>query len=334
MSSKALAEQAVLQVRFGEVVEGILDDVFPDEGASLQPVALTDVQMASATEATTAALNRLVLQPRQAGLLRDTALSHVADRFVEGDVARGGAHLRVAAAILGAIEHAFFQPPSLKDFLFFPSEACRDRLLSYLRKASVSIEVAIFSLTDDRICDALIAAHRRGVKVRVISDNETALNEGSDVIKLAEAGVATVVDCDLAPSAKGGSKGHSQQGARSQRQEDAGADGGIKRHMHNKFVICDSHLLLTGSFNFTYAASSKNYENLMATDDSFFVQRYSAEFEKLWRSFWGSTYEDTKTRQQAVVTLQAIHRGRKARKSIVARRSLVLGMESFPALGT
>ena len=104
-------------------------------------------------------------------------------------------------------------------------------------------------------------------------------------------------------------------------------------HAPRQFVICDSHLLLTGSFNFTYAASSKNYENLMATDDSFFVQRYCAEFEKLWKSFWGSTYEDQTTRQQAVVTLQAIHRGRRARKSIVAIKSMDLGMESFPSLG-
>ena len=60
-------------------------------------------------------------------------------------------------------------PPSFKDFLFFPSDACRDRLLSYIHKAAVSVEVAIFSLTDDRICEALVSAHRRGVRVRVIS---------------------------------------------------------------------------------------------------------------------------------------------------------------------
>ena len=367
MSSQALAEQAVLQVRFGEVVDGIFDRILPEDGAV---PGITDAQMVSASEAVTAALNKLPLKPRQAGLLLDTALSHAADRFVDGDVARGSAHLRLAAAILGSIELALFQPPSFKDFLFFPSDACRDRLLSYIHKAAVSVEVAIFSLTDDRICEALVSAHRRGVRVRVISDNETALNEGSDVMKLAEAGVATVVDCDLASPARSGGKGHQQGGV--------GGDSAIKRHMHNKvtaptprpaqmrlpalttklafcsllmplmllrstlssvlhaprqFVICDSHLLLTGSFNFTYAASSKNYENLMATDDSFFVQRYCAEFEKLWKSFWGSTYEDQTTRQQAVVTLQAIHRGRRARKSIVAIKSMDLGMESFPSLG-
>ena len=73
----------------------------------------------------------------------------------------------------------------------------------------------------------------RRVRVRVISDNETALNEGSDVMKLAEAGVATVVDCDLPSPPRTGGKGR-QPPPRAQPHGCASDDGGIKRHMHNK----------------------------------------------------------------------------------------------------
>lgn len=344
MTTSALAAQAALEFRFGAALDEALDSLLPapteggTSGGGGEPL-FGDEQMSHAAHATTLALNRLNANPSQAAILRDTALRHVADRFEGGRdrLAWCTAQLKAGAAILGAIETTLYQPPTRKDFLFFPSDACRERLLGYIQAAVATVEVAIFSLTDDRIRDALLAVHRRGVKVRVISDNETSLNEGSDIMQLAEAGVATVVDHDLPGRGAGG--GAAKAAAVKRHSSD---EGGVKRHMHNKFVVCDGRLLLTGSFNFTYAASSKNFENLLVTDDSFYVQRYSKEFETLWTSFWGSTYEDKASTQQAVVRLQAIMRGRKARRMSVemgraTKRSSFtqgLGMESFPALGS
>jgi len=52
--------------------------------------------------------------------------------------------------------------------------------------------------------------------------------------------------------------------------------------MHNKFAIIDNHLLLTGSYNWTFSANHRNDENLMVIDDPDVISRYQNYFEKLW----------------------------------------------------
>ena len=71
----------------------------------------------------------------------------------------------------------------------------------------------------------------------------------------------------------------------------------LARHMHHKFAIVDGRLLLTGSYNWTYSAASVNCENALATDDMFFVERYAAEFTRMWTRF------HAKTRRASNVTL-------------------------------
>ena len=309
-------------------------------------------------------LQRVHAVPAQASTLRETTLRCVASYIAQQGTASpwddaqaspgptpkalAAAAMQAGAAVLGSIEATLYQPPTFKDFLFFgprlaTTNTARERLLAYLGRASRTCDVAIFTLTDDRIRDALLALHKRKVKVRIISDNETALNSSSDLLQLAEAGVATVVDCDLKPcevginepSPKGKARRHPRHpGAAC--GDDGASEASVHRHMHHKFCIVDGALLITGSFNFTYAASSVNHENLLCTDDSFFVQRYSAEFEREWSQFWGTTYEDTTSHQQAVVMLQALHRGRVARRRSVAmrRQSLhITDQGAFPALG-
>jgi DNA uptake protein ComE-like DNA-binding protein len=63
--------------------------------------------------------------------------------------------------------------------------------------------------------------------------------------------------------------------------------------MHHKFAIIDNHLLLTGSYNWTFAANNKNEENLMVIDDPEIIARYQNQFEKLWFE----KYSSQRTRQ-------------------------------------
>jgi phosphatidylserine/phosphatidylglycerophosphate/cardiolipin synthase-like enzyme len=46
------------------------------------------------------------------------------------------------------------------------------RLLQVLGSAKRTLDVCVFTITCDEIADALIQAHQRGVRVRVISDND------------------------------------------------------------------------------------------------------------------------------------------------------------------
>ncbi len=44
-------------------------------------------------------------------------------------------------------------------------------------------------------------------------------------------------------------------------------------------------VLLTGSYNWTSTASSLNAENIMITNETFFVQAFAAQFEQMWNRF-------------------------------------------------
>ena len=55
--------------------------------------------------------------------------------------------------------------------------------------------------------------------------------------------------------------------------------------MHNKFAIIDSDLLITGSYNWTKAANTKNDENVMIIDCPYVIELYKEQFEKLWDQY-------------------------------------------------
>src|SRR5262249_22618310 len=82
----------------------------------------------------------------------------------------------------------------------------------------------------------ILETHRRGVKVRVISDAEKAHDLGSDLQKFADAGIAVKLAHVAAPT-----------------------DPGLTGHMHHKFALFDGGRLLAGSYNWTRGAANVNY---------------------------------------------------------------------------
>ena len=102
----------------------------------------------------------------------------LAERTADGPRERSVALLKAGGALLHAIESVLLEPSGLTrcEVLFFPSVSSHSRLLAHLARARRTCDVAMFTLTDDRIRDALLALHGRGVRVRVISDDETAMN--------------------------------------------------------------------------------------------------------------------------------------------------------------
>lgn len=58
--------------------------------------------------------------------------------------------------------------------------------------------------------------------------------------------------------------------------------GGPSKPMHNKFCIIDGEVLITGSYNWTYYAEYKNFENILIIKDNLSVlENYTEEFQKL-----------------------------------------------------
>ena len=137
---------------------------------------------------------------------------------------------------------------------FSPGDACVGAITRVLRAADRSLDVCVFTITDDRLSDAILEAHRRGVAVRVVTDNLKAEDLGSDVDRLERGGILLRVD--RSPF-----------------------------HMHHKFAVADGRTLLTGSYNWTRGAARDNEENLIVTDYPRLIGRFSEVFERLWRTF-------------------------------------------------
>jgi len=134
---------------------------------------------------------------------------------------------------------------------FSPGEEPLACIVRHLRAVRSRADICVFTVTDDRISDGVLSAARRGVKVRLISDDDKSGDLGSDVQRFERAGVPVALD--RCPA-----------------------------HMHHKFALFDRARLLTGSFNWTRSASGHNHENLLVTGEPSLVAAYEAEFERLW----------------------------------------------------
>ena len=137
---------------------------------------------------------------------------------------------------------------------FSPGEDCRRQLLDLLVAARATLDISVFTISDNRLTDAIVNTHKRGVTVRIITDNDKALDQGSDIDHLLSQGLTVRMD-------------------------------NTANHMHHKFAIIDQSILVNGSFNWTRSATDYNQENILVTDEPKLVAAYSGEFEILWNEF-------------------------------------------------
>src|SRR5262245_13716544 len=131
-------------------------------------------------------LLRQALVQRLAATGNNQALAHWADRHLgKADRANARAHAFAVARsvvsgdavrviqgleeIVDTIEPSTTTPPGAeKAFAFFsPGKTCIDEVIRQFDIARQSCDVCVFTVTDDRITNAVIRAHARGVAVRV-----------------------------------------------------------------------------------------------------------------------------------------------------------------------
>lgn len=135
---------------------------------------------------------------------------------------------------------------------FSPGEECRKTIIGLCKQAQKSIDVCVFTISDNNIRDALIDAHKRGINVRIVTDNDKSEDRGSDVETLASRGIATRMDTS-------------------------------PNHMHHKYAIFDGKILLNGSFNWTRSATDRNEENITVLEHAALIAKFQKNFEALWR---------------------------------------------------
>jgi phosphatidylserine/phosphatidylglycerophosphate/cardiolipin synthase-like enzyme len=132
-----------------------------------------------------------------------------------------------------------------------PQRDVREALLGLIRGSRRQIAAEVFDLTDADVLAGLAAAHRAGVRVRVLLDPHQASNRPSFTV-LERAGVE-VRWYPVPPGAK----------------------------LHAKAGLFDAELLL-GSANWSYSGLSVNHELDVRSTDAAAVAAFGSRFEEDW----------------------------------------------------
>jgi phosphatidylserine/phosphatidylglycerophosphate/cardiolipin synthase-like enzyme len=153
---------------------------------------------------------------------------------------------------------AFPSSPPAKDLIltntpiqiyFSPNGGCTEAIVKELNGAKSEILVQAYSFTSKPIAKALVDAHKRGVKTEVILDKSNIRDKYSAADFTAHMGIPTYIDS-------------------------------VHKIAHNKIMIIDRKVVITGSFNFTRAAEEGNAENLVIIRDKGVAQEYLQNWER------------------------------------------------------
>lgn len=143
---------------------------------------------------------------------------------------------------------------------FSPNGGCQQAIISEINKAQKSIDVAMYSFTSREIAQALVVARERHVKIRILLDIFEIKDHYSKSRFLINKGFA--IKFHLGPGL-----------------------------MHDKFVVIDERVVVTGSFNWTITAETKNAENLLVINDKELARSYEKHFKHLWTQSGEGQYE-------------------------------------------
>ena len=131
---------------------------------------------------------------------------------------------------------------------FSPFGGCTEAVVDALSKAKESVYVQAYSFTSVPIAKALHEAHERGVKIEVILDKSQETEKYSSADFMAHAGIPVYIDS-------------------------------AHKIAHNKVMVIDGQMVITGSFNFTKAAEEGNAENLLVIHSSDLAKKYQENWE-------------------------------------------------------
>lgn len=142
---------------------------------------------------------------------------------------------------------------------FTPWDNAEAMIVERIRGAKQQILVQAFSFTSRALASALIAAKKRGVDVQVMADREqTYGGEASRIPDLVQAGIPVALEV---------------------RYQSA----------HNKVMIMDAGTadaaVISGSYNWTYAAQHKNAENVL-------ILRNSPDIANAYAANWRRHHAD------------------------------------------
>jgi len=148
--------------------------------------------------------------------------------------------IQIATGFTGALTLVFLFRHLMRKFgfvldiqvFFSPKGGAQEAVVRELAKARREILVMAYSFTADPLTFALVDAKKRGVHVDILLDKSNEVERYSDLRIFLDQGLAPLIDAHHAIA-------------------------------HNKVMIIDQKVVITGSYNFTNQAEEENAENLL-----------------------------------------------------------------------
>lgn len=137
-----------------------------------------------------------------------------------------------------------------------------DHLVVAIGEVQTSLDIAAFEWNNPWLTDAVLAAHERGVQVRMVVDDEHTIEDNHEALE----------DGEEAPF---------------QEIIDAGipfVDDSRSGLMHNKFMIMDATTVWTGSMNYTMNGTYRNNNNMLTLRSPEAVASYQLEFNEMFEA--------------------------------------------------
>ena len=147
-------------------------------------------------------------------------------------------------------------------FFLGPSPSMEKAVLAFIASADRTLDVCVYDLDLPEFAQALLDAHARGVKVRVIISEENAAKAYAVADQLKEmekAGLLTLA--------------HNRSGL-----------------MHNKFMIADGLRVWTGSYNLTRNCSRFNDNHAIVLESAELAENYEKEWQEIFEKRHGKRF--------------------------------------------
>jgi len=145
--------------------------------------------------------------------------------------------------------------------LFSPEGGIQAKIQAYLSRVTESVLVACYILTSRELAEALARTAYRKVDVKLVVNGSMDRNFLRIYKYLKEKGV------------------------------DARTIIPVSGIQHSKFIVFDHKIVAHGSYNFTWDAEHRNFENMEFTDSPGIVGAYVKQFEVIYQK--GSDIEPT-----------------------------------------
>lgn len=134
---------------------------------------------------------------------------------------------------------------------FTPPTGAASAIVQTIDASQREVLVQAYGFTHNAIAQALVRAHQRGVKIRVLLDKKSEKTNRYVIDLLTQAPIDMRYD-------------------------------GKHAIAHNKVMVIDESVVITGSFNFTNSAETRNAENVLVLKSDELAKRYKSE----WQSHW------------------------------------------------